>query len=450
MNLRANRRHSGVSDPIPGARRGALRRVRARWTVRVLVVEDERTSPTPWRGGSPRGHGGRRGLRRAGRARGPRPPGTTWSCSTGTFPASTATRSAGPGRGRGAAAGSDADRHRQRRRPGRGLELGADDYLGKPFAFGRAGRPHPGARPPRQPGRPPVLESATCSSTRPGGRRPGGRPLDLTRKEFGVLEVLSGRAAVWSAARSCSRRSGTRTPTRSPRGPGHDDDAAPQARRPAADRDGDRRRLPDRPAAERRGRGRFARLGGKRSVNHTAPPCGPITLLNGGAAGRGGGDAAGRAGAGRAGRARPGRLPRAAPGCVLHVRRPGRCARPPAVTELVARRRPQRAAGSSGCSRCSPWSRSSASPGRTWWPAGRCGRCSRVTATARRLVGRDAGPADRGWAGAGEQLGELADTFDAMLAPLDAAFDGPRGSWPTPRTSWTYAAVGADTGPRST
>jgi len=72
-----------------------------------------------------------------------------------------------------------------------GLNLGADDYLPKPFAFDelvariralgrRAARPAP-----------PVLEAGDLSldPARHEAER-AGQPLDLTKKEFGVLEVL--------------------------------------------------------------------------------------------------------------------------------------------------------------------------------------------------------------------------------------------------------------------
>jgi DNA-binding response OmpR family regulator len=74
-----------------------------------------------------------------------------------------------------------------------GLSLGADDYLAKPFAFaelvariralGRRARPAV----------PPVLVRGdlTVDAARRTATR-AGRPLDLTVKEFGLLEVLLG------------------------------------------------------------------------------------------------------------------------------------------------------------------------------------------------------------------------------------------------------------------
>jgi DNA-binding response OmpR family regulator len=73
-----------------------------------------------------------------------------------------------------------------------GLELGADDYLAKPFAFAELvarvralGRR---ATPPA----PPVLRGPGGLELDPARRRAtrAGRPLPLTRKELGVLEVL--------------------------------------------------------------------------------------------------------------------------------------------------------------------------------------------------------------------------------------------------------------------
>ncbi len=79
-----------------------------------------------------------------------------------------------------------------------GLALGADDYLAKPFNFGelraRIGalirRAQP-ALPPRLVHQDLELDLAKRTATR------SGRPLDLTAKQFGVLELLlsaSGRA----------------------------------------------------------------------------------------------------------------------------------------------------------------------------------------------------------------------------------------------------------------
>jgi DNA-binding response OmpR family regulator len=71
-----------------------------------------------------------------------------------------------------------------------GLELGADDYLGKPFAFAElVARVQSLAR--RTPSTPPVVargDLVVDRARRRVGR--GGRPVALTRKEFGVLETL--------------------------------------------------------------------------------------------------------------------------------------------------------------------------------------------------------------------------------------------------------------------
>jgi DNA-binding response OmpR family regulator len=71
-----------------------------------------------------------------------------------------------------------------------GLNLGADDYLPKPFAFEElVARVHALAR--RAPAGPPVLVSGDLKLDRARRRATrAGRELSLTRKELGVLEVL--------------------------------------------------------------------------------------------------------------------------------------------------------------------------------------------------------------------------------------------------------------------
>jgi DNA-binding response OmpR family regulator len=73
-----------------------------------------------------------------------------------------------------------------------GLELGADDYLGKPFAFHELiARIRALGR--RGPGSPAVVQRGDLVVDRARHRaRRAGVPLTLTRKEFGVLECLAG------------------------------------------------------------------------------------------------------------------------------------------------------------------------------------------------------------------------------------------------------------------
>ena len=72
-----------------------------------------------------------------------------------------------------------------------GLELGADDYLGKPFAFGELiARIRALGR--RGPGSPAVVQRGDLVIDRARHRASrAGIPLTLTRKEFGVLECLA-------------------------------------------------------------------------------------------------------------------------------------------------------------------------------------------------------------------------------------------------------------------
>jgi DNA-binding response OmpR family regulator len=71
-----------------------------------------------------------------------------------------------------------------------GLELGADDYLPKPFAFAElVARVRALSR--RAPSAPPVLRRGDLAVDRARHRASrGDRPLCLTRKEFGILEML--------------------------------------------------------------------------------------------------------------------------------------------------------------------------------------------------------------------------------------------------------------------
>jgi DNA-binding response OmpR family regulator len=71
-----------------------------------------------------------------------------------------------------------------------GLNLGADDYLGKPFAFAElVARVRALGR--RTPATPPLVVKGDIVFDRARRRASrAGRPLSLTRKEMGILEVL--------------------------------------------------------------------------------------------------------------------------------------------------------------------------------------------------------------------------------------------------------------------
>ena len=80
-----------------------------------------------------------------------------------------------------------------------GLELGADDYVVKPFSAREVVARDPRRAPPRavapEPGEARPLGSAGCASTRPGTRRRStGEPLELSRKEFELLQLLMRNA----------------------------------------------------------------------------------------------------------------------------------------------------------------------------------------------------------------------------------------------------------------
>jgi DNA-binding response OmpR family regulator len=73
-----------------------------------------------------------------------------------------------------------------------GLDLGADDYLGKPFAFEELVARVRALGRRATPASPPVMTAPGGISLDPARRLAtrDGLPLDLTRKEFGVLEAL--------------------------------------------------------------------------------------------------------------------------------------------------------------------------------------------------------------------------------------------------------------------
>ncbi len=87
-----------------------------------------------------------------------------------------------------------------------GLELGADDYLGKPFVFAElVARVRALSR--RAPSAPPVLRRGDLTVDRARHRATrGSRPLSLTRKEFGVLETVLAADGVLVSAEELLER----------------------------------------------------------------------------------------------------------------------------------------------------------------------------------------------------------------------------------------------------
>ena len=98
-----------------------------------------------------------------------------------------------------------------------GLGLGADDYLPKPFAFAELvarvralGRRTTPPLPPTLTYDDITLDSASRLASRAGER------LELSPKEFALLECLLSSPGVACPPRNCSNASGTSSPTHSP------------------------------------------------------------------------------------------------------------------------------------------------------------------------------------------------------------------------------------------
>ena len=140
--------------------------------------------------------------------------------------------------------GADAHRERHRRRPGGGAAARRGRLPAQAVRLRRAGRPGAGAGPAGHPGR-----AAGARTGRPGARPgpPGGHPRRCAAGPDPQGVRRAGGAA--QGARRGGVQRGTagtglgrqHRPVHHDR-PGHRDDAAQEARRPAADRDGGRRR----------------------------------------------------------------------------------------------------------------------------------------------------------------------------------------------------------------
>ena len=127
-----------------------------------------------------------------------------------------------------------------------GLELGADDYLGKPFVFAElVARVRALSR--RTPSTPPVLRRGDLSVDRARHRaNRGSRPLSLTGKEFGILEMLlAADGALVSAEELLEHVWDADVDPFSNIVSRHVDSIAAQARRSTAYRNRDRQGIPD-------------------------------------------------------------------------------------------------------------------------------------------------------------------------------------------------------------
>ena len=154
---------------------------------------------------------------------------TTSFSSIATSPASTATTCARSSPT--AKTPDDSDAHSRRRRTDRvkGLALGADDYLPKPFHFPELvlriralARRRPAARSRTLQAAGIELDPLTGTVTR------DGRTIELSNKERAVLKPSSKPARAHSAQSSSANKPGTRTTTHSPtpsRSPSPDSDA---------------------------------------------------------------------------------------------------------------------------------------------------------------------------------------------------------------------------------
>ena len=248
----ADRRRGGTGDRAPAGRGG--RAVRARRGARVYGRRRSRRADAGAGGGgraragrrdrpraAARGHGRRRRLRRRhGHQKSTLHPVRRRRAGPG--PAGDARRRpAAPRSSPRATTDQGADAHRVRPASTTGstaCPCGADDYLSKPFAFpelvarvralGRRATP---AAPPVLRAGDLELDPARRTVTR------AGRPIELTRKEFGVLEVLLRRRGTGGVQRgSAGAGLGRERRPVHHHGAGDDDDPAQQARRAGGDR----------------------------------------------------------------------------------------------------------------------------------------------------------------------------------------------------------------------